>query len=316
MLDRVKGALKWLRASQPLNGVATSAIRGLFHATGIRSELVIRHLHRMGAVRLRLPNGRAMILWSKGDDWVSNQVFWRGWAGYESETIPLFFELARNARATLDVGAFVGYYTLLAAHANPQGSVYAFEPLPTIGARLRRNVEINRVGNVRSIASAVGAVDSVAEFYHIPTEVPTSSSLSHAFMQGKPNLTHTTVPVVRLDRFVQEQAIAAVDLVKIDTESTEPAVLAGMMETIHRDHPNIICEVLAGSGTEGPLEDLLHPCGYGFYHLTPSGPVPRSQIRGHSDWLNYFFSCWPQERVNALWHTATNLPGTLRPQRA
>jgi hypothetical protein len=96
---------------------------------------MIKHLHRFGIVRSRLPHGRTLRLWSRGDDWIANQVHWRGWDGYEPETLPLFFRLAATARVTLDVGAHVGFFTLLAGHANPEvGS------LPLSQCRLCTNV--------------------------------------------------------------------------------------------------------------------------------------------------------------------------------
>jgi hypothetical protein len=61
--------------------------------------------HRVGHAAAQLPNGRTVHLWSRGDDWVSNQVFWRRWAGYEPETSPIFFRAAQRAAATIDVGA-------------------------------------------------------------------------------------------------------------------------------------------------------------------------------------------------------------------
>ncbi len=65
--------------------VATSMTRAALSAVGANSELVVKHLHRVGTVRRILPNGRALVLGSHGDDWISNQVYWRGWAGYETE---------------------------------------------------------------------------------------------------------------------------------------------------------------------------------------------------------------------------------------
>ena len=100
--------LKSIRGSQPFNFLATGTVRAVLRATGLRSELVIKHLHRRGRVRCRLPNGRVLRLWSRADDWICTQVYWRGWAGYEPETTPLFFRLASRARFTLDVGAHVG----------------------------------------------------------------------------------------------------------------------------------------------------------------------------------------------------------------
>src|SRR5438874_7679942 len=70
-MSALKELLKKGRASQPFNYLATTAVRGLLGAAGVRSELVIKYLHRMGTVRSRLPNGRELLLWSRGDDWVS-----------------------------------------------------------------------------------------------------------------------------------------------------------------------------------------------------------------------------------------------------
>jgi FkbM family methyltransferase len=221
VVHKLKTALKAVRASQPFNTLATTAVHVAFRALGVRSEWVIKHLHRVGVTRCRLPNGRTLKLWSRGDDWVSNQVFWRGWSGYEPETVPLFFRLATRACVTLDVGAHVGFYTLLAAHANSAGQVYSFEPMPRIHQRLFKNVALNGLNNVQCFASAVGEADGAAEFFHVLAELPTSSSLSLNFMQaGGATLSSTRVPVTTLDRFVRERGIGRVDLLKIDTEST------------------------------------------------------------------------------------------------
>jgi hypothetical protein len=89
---------------------------------------------------------------------------------------------------------------------------------------------------------------------------------------------------------VEQNRLERVDLVKIDTESTEPQVLQGMLQTLTRDRPNIICEVLKGRGSEQAVEDLLSPLGYRFYLLTPDGPKLRDRIVGHPQWLNYLFT--------------------------
>jgi FkbM family methyltransferase len=293
----VKNLLKRGRASQPFNYLATAAVRGLLGAAGVRSEFVIKHLHRMGTVRARLPNGREMLLWSRGDDWVSNQVYWRGWQGYEPETAPLFFRLATRSGTTLDVGAHVGYYTLLAAHANPAGRVFAFEPLPAIFERLQRLVALNRLENVTCHASAVGDADGTADFYHVPNGLPSSSSLSYDFMCSAGALCRTPVPVLTLDRFLQANGVGRVDLVKLDTETTEVQVLRGMAETLRRDRPHLVCEVLSRPGVAEPLEALLEPLGYRYYHLTAAGPVPRPRVEGHPVWKNYLFTTRAPDEV-------------------
>lgn len=283
----MKRALKRLRGSQPFNYLTTTAVKGALNVAGIRSETVIKHLHRMGTVSCRLPNGRTLRLWSRADDWVSNQVYWRGWHGYEPETAPVFFRLATKARVTLDVGAYVGFFACLAAHANPKGKVFAFEPLPAIYERLNLNVRLNRLDNINTTQTAVAETNGDARFFHVGDGLPTSSSLSYPFMQGTEGLTSSDVPVVSLDSFLAQKRVEGVDLIKIDTESTEPDVLRGALTTLQRDHPTIICEVLVGRGTAGALEELLAPLGYQFYLLTPKGAERRERIEGHPQWLNY-----------------------------
>jgi FkbM family methyltransferase len=295
MLRSFKNSLKAIRASEPINHVATSVVSVVSKATGLQPDFFIKHLPRVGLVSLRLPNGQRLRLWSRGDDWISNQVYWRGWSGYEPETTPLFFRLASKAQVTFDVGAHVGFFALLAAHANPQAKVYAFEPLASICERLQRNVELNGLINVQCIQSAVGEIDGTAEFFHESSGLPCSNSLSSRLLRFNPDMERSTVQVLTLDHFVREQRVDRVDLVKIDTETTELQVLQGMAETLKRDHPTIICEVWGGP--RQMFDDLLLPLGYKYYALTPAGPVP---YKGENMSQNYLFTTLGKEEVARL----------------
>jgi len=288
MGNYARSALKRLRVSQPLNYLLTSTARGLLRATGRRSEFLLKHLHRAGVAECVLPNGKKLKLWSRGDDWVSTQIFWRGLQGYEPETAPLFLRLAAHARVTLDIGAYVGFYTLLAAQANPAGRVFAFEPLPRVYERLQKNVALNKLANVECIRAAVSDQKGRAEFYTAGS-LPTSSSLSFEFMKNGPELDKLMVEVVTVDEFVEARQLAVVDLVKIDTESTEPLVLKGMEQTIRLHRPIIICEVLKGRGSERAIEEFFRPMDYRFYLLTAEGAVRQNKLEGHPEWLNYLF---------------------------
>src|SRR3954453_2127985 len=124
----MKPFLKAVRAWRPFNGPATSATRAVSRTTGREFEAAIKHLPRTGPAHSSLPNGEPLRLWSRGDDWISNQVFWRGWDGYEPETTRLFFRLAREAEVVLDIGAYVVFFALLAGLPNRHGRVLAFEP--------------------------------------------------------------------------------------------------------------------------------------------------------------------------------------------
>ena len=89
--------------------------------------------------------------------------------------------------------------------------------------------------------AAAGDVNGDREMFCGPGELPTSSSLSADFMKATGPLRPMKVHVVTLDEFVRRSRIDHLDLVKIDTESTEPAVLRGMHDTLSRDLPTIVC---------------------------------------------------------------------------
>jgi FkbM family methyltransferase len=230
---------------------------------------------------------------SHGDDWVSNQVFWRGWTGYEPEITPLFFRLAARARATLDVGAHVGFYSLLAAHANPAGRVYAFEPMPATYGRLLKNVTLNELDNVVAVEAAVGAEAGSAEFYHGSTEIPCSCGLAPDIFEAGSVVNSFSVKVVSLDEVAEREGLS-VDLVKVDTETTEMDVLHGMARTLGRDRPDVFCEVWAGPGPE--MREFLSALGYRCYALRPEGPVLYEGAGAES---NYLFTTKGDEELAA-----------------
>jgi FkbM family methyltransferase len=290
----IKRSLKAARAWRPLNGPATVCIRSLSRLTGREFQTVIKHLPRTGPVRSNLPNGKVLRLRSRGDDWVSNQVFWRGWAGYEPETTPLFFQFAREAEVVVDVGAYVGFFSLLAALANPRSRVFAFEPMSDNVERLRRHIELNGLVNVDVVSAAVSAVDGSAELFHLEGDHPCSTSLVRDFMSGHSDVQSSVVPTVALDSFLEERGVGRVSLVKLDIETAEPDALEGMRRTLEKDRPPIFCEVL-GDDVGAQLQRILEPFGYRFYHLTAEGPLERTAILGHPEWLNYLFAVTPPD---------------------
>jgi hypothetical protein len=95
-----------------------------------------------------------------------------------------------------------------------------------------------------------------------------------------------TVQVISIDRFLHDRDVTGVDLVKIDTESTEDDVLAGMQDTLRRDRPKVICEVLPRGPAEA-LQAILEPLGYQYFLLRPEGPQRRPDLTPDDEWRNF-----------------------------
>jgi FkbM family methyltransferase len=183
-----------------------------YHPTKVEDKHLFEgsRLHFAPQIEMRLiPN-----------DWISDSIAFTG--VYESQ---LSRWVARAARRTgglmIDVGANLGYFSLLWAAQNPANRVLAFEASPRNVALLRENVQRNRLQDRIEIrADAVGKVPGTCQFDVGPADqtgwggltiVPTSDSIR--------------VNVVRLDDlFPPPQTI---DLLKVDVEGADSWVLQG-----------------------------------------------------------------------------------------
>jgi FkbM family methyltransferase len=188
-----------------------------------------------------------------------------GLAGYEPETEALLLGLAELIRPSVvfDVGANIGPTALLLP-AVLDIPVVAFEPASDIAAVLRHLVALNHL-RCTVEETAVGDRDGTATLFISPTD--TSTSLQAGFREPTAK---TTVPVVSLDSYVRSSG-AHPTLLKIDTETTEPAVLEGARELLST-RPWIVCEILPG-WSDGQIDSLLRPLGYRGYRIGDSLPL-------------------------------------------
>ena len=154
--------------------------------------------------------------------------YWLG--SYEQEKSRLFADGIRPGDVVYDVGANVGYYTLLAASAvGEQGRVIAFEPLPENLAFLRRHLSMNHLQNVEVFAAAVS--DRAGETFF---EVAASRSMGQISKRGS-----LTMRVVALDELVAAGTVPPPDCIKIDVEGAEGQVLAGARKVLTDSKPDI-----------------------------------------------------------------------------
>jgi len=277
-----------------------AAIRSLTRPPAV-PEFLRRFVHRKLAKHVRFgpeetfvfrtPEGVSLRFLNQG---AANYLYWLG--QYEPGSTDVFRTLSRRARVILDIGANDGIYSLLAAATNPGARILAFEPAPQNHDVCCCNLALNGAASaaVEAHAIALGDLTGPATFYLSGG----TSSLNKDFRSETRGV---VVDVVTGDEYLGRLGIPKVDLIKMDTESTEPAVLRGLRERLAADQPDILCEVLAGR-TEPQLEELLGPVGYFYYWVRSAGLVPRKQIRGDPTYRhpNYLFSVKPAEQLAAL----------------
>jgi FkbM family methyltransferase len=152
---------------------------------------------------------------------------------FEPFEVQLFKESLEPGMTVLDIGANIGYYTLLAATiVGPGGRVYAFEPDPRTVKSLVANVKANRLSNVTVIPKVASDSKQLLEFQQ--SRIATYSGL-HSSMPEDSIVGTALVESIAVDDVLDG---ASVDVIKCDVEGEEPAVLRGMQRTL-RKSPNL-----------------------------------------------------------------------------
>lgn len=167
----------------------------------------------------------------RGKKWIIGSGVHGYWLGsYEYNKRRLFEHLINKGEVVYDIGAHVGFYTILSAElVGSTGYVYAFEPLPINFCYLKKHIEINKIGNVELLQAAV-----YSEGNNVYLKEGPDSSMGQISQEGD-----IKVKSVRLDDFVCEGEVQKPDFIKIDVEGAELHVLAGMENIIESFQPTI-----------------------------------------------------------------------------
>jgi FkbM family methyltransferase len=187
---------------------------------------------------------------------------------YEPNEMHAVAGTLRPGMCFVDVGANQGLFTLLAAAAvGPSGTVHAFEPSPRERAHLQSNIELNSLTNVHVYPVALGSAHSTASLSVSDREHPGHNTLGGFSYRETSQAYSIEVAVQTLDEVVDREGLNRIDLMKIDVEGSETAVMRGAVETLRRFRPVIIAEAnetalgQMGSSTK-ELLDLIRGQGY------------------------------------------------------
>lgn len=161
-----------------------------------------------------------------------------------------------------DLGAHYGLYSIaLARRVGAAGSVAAFEPNPLSFRRLTYHRKLNRLNNLRLFCAAVSDQIGAAEFYTYGKLESTTTHLPYADETSSSACAPITVPLVQLDKLVEQGQLRAPDLIKIDVEGHGHKALAGAAQSIAARRP-IIFAALHGNPEATEIRSLLDPLGY------------------------------------------------------
>ena len=175
---------------------------------------------------------------------------------WEELMTQMFKQVVKDGDTVLDLGANLGYYTLLAAKlVGKKGKVYAFEPEPRNYNLLLKNIELNGYDNVIPMQKAVSNKTEVVKLF-----LNSEDSGAHTIRQSDSNKEFIEVESVALDDFFKDE-LHPIDVIKMDIEGTEMAAFLGM-DRIIKGNKNlkIFCEFYPAliEGVSYSAEEFAH----------------------------------------------------------
>ncbi len=189
----------------------------------------------------------------------------------------------------IDVGAHVGYFSLL-AHTliQPTGKVFAFEPSTLAYGFLKVNTEgLSGIHAEQSIVSNTTGIEKFYQFDALYSEYNALDIEQYKEMDWYRNHPpqHVDTPCTTLDLFCNEKQIIP-NYIKIDVEGAELKVLQGAENILNKYSPAIIMEFVMdkrNNTTHYAAAEYLHSLGYATHHIEEDGSLTKI-----ADILNYY----------------------------
>ncbi|MFC1943356.1 FkbM family methyltransferase [Chloroflexota bacterium] len=189
---------------------------------------------------------------------------------YEKDQTRVFHEVVKRGMTVVDLGAHIGYYTLIAAElVGPEGKVFAFEPDPENFSLLQRNVDVSGYKNVALVQKAVSGKTGIAKLYL------DSESWGHSLSSTEISKESISVSVTSLDEFFSEEV--RIDIIKIDIEGAEGGAVEGMERILSKGDVKSIFlsshlrELESEGSSLKEIVDKLTGFGFRFYEISNSG---------------------------------------------
>lgn len=202
----------------------------------------------------------------------------------EPDTAHIIRSCAAPSRVLWDIGSNIGLYSLMFSAAG--GRAVAFEPHPGTRERLEQNVRINGLA-VTVLPWALADETSTGE-------LTTPTTGNHALATLRP-IPGSAIPV-DLKR-ADDLDLPPPDLIKIDVEGAEHAVILGAERTIRMHRPTLIVELCRGNSSIAPdvTIRLLNEWGFKAYwphqgeHVRVNSDLPHERLFGRQYAANYLF---------------------------
>lgn len=224
-----------------------------------------------GTFQIKLEEGKSFKLICNPTSFLGRLLYWGGEKGFEYESIRIFKKLVLNAEVFFDIGANIGYYSLVASALNPKIKIVGFEPMPAAIKFFKKNIAINSFKNIQieeiALSDKPGSITFYAvksrKFLDIPDHLNGDGTINLNNINSSLN-EQINVQTDTLDAFVERNKISRIDMMKMDTEASEHLILSESKNVLATIRPIIMIEVISNK-IESDLIQIFEKNNYTFY---------------------------------------------------
>lgn len=185
---------------------------------------------------------------------------------YEEYETEIFKKIIKSNTILIDIGANIGYYTLIAAEKIKEGRIYSFEPVLYNYHLLNKNINVNNYDNIKTFQKAVSDKNGESRIFLDRTNLGNHSMTKNNVVDES---NFIEIETITLDSFFNDlENLSEEDiLIKMDTQGAEGLIIEGAQNVLLKDNVKILMEFwpkgLMNMGTD-PLELLNKLQNYGF----------------------------------------------------
>lgn len=156
--------------------------------------------------------------------------------GGEHRLIELLFNVSQPGDTFYDIGASIGTHSIfLSKFLGDKGRVVAFEPEPQSYRRFLANIELNRLTNITVFPLALGNEESTG------TLKDQEGLGTYTLLPSSKEIKAGDVKIVCGDQMRKDHNLPIPQVVKIDVEGFEYAVLQGLRQTLSDSECRVVC---------------------------------------------------------------------------
>jgi FkbM family methyltransferase len=212
-------------------------------------------------------------------EWIQIEILRDGI--HDASTIRLYEQILGYGDTYVDVGAHVGFHTLVARSlVGPTGHLIAVDPQPYNCDRILLNAGLNGFVNISIVVAAVGPMDGLVELNnqlpHDKAKLSLSRHWSHENTQQQ-----FTVAMCKLDTLTE--LLHSISLLKVDVEAYEIEVWKGATATLAKTK-NLIVELHPESGSIGCSANYLKEMGFRLFDVHGQAWEPGKPCDGDNVW--------------------------------